>query len=79
MIHGTYVGKVAELRGKWALLRVGKRPGVPGWLAQFDEHGLTLGDPPLEKRLDHGWHEFPADAFRVDYEPRSEDVIEWQP
>lgn len=78
MIHGTYIGKVHSLKGKGALLRVDKRPGIPGWLAQFDEP-LTLGDPPLQKRLDIGWHEFPAGDFRVEYEPRSEDVIEWQP
>lgn len=70
MKHATYEGPVEALRGKTALIRPSDREGTVQ--AQFDDVGQRKpGDldgrrdvTDLE-RLMFGWHDFPADAFRV--------------
>lgn len=72
MSHGTYVGPIAHLRGKSALLQPcsALRDCV---LAQFDDQDLTRSGKPLPQlpeppadALGFGWHAFPASDFEED-------------
>lgn len=55
--HGTYIGPLALLKGKTALLR---RSGSVHVTAQFDElHGLPHS-------ITHGWTPFKASDFSID-------------
>lgn len=70
MMHGTYVGPLAHLKGKKALLIQRKPHGV---LAQFDdvtairEPHLLEANPGLiwALSLGYGWHPFAASDFTV--------------
>ena len=69
-VHGTYVGALAHLKGKTALLHLSERTQV---LAQFDDMKATRDPELLASRPDliwalslgYGWHEFPAADFTV--------------
>lgn len=69
---GSYVGPIAHLKGKTALLRT----SLGKLLAQFDDTGATLSgraaspkeeaggcDFPDPDLLGYGWHEFPESDF----------------
>lgn len=53
MKHGTYVGPLAHLRGKKALLREATHGAV---VAQFDDRKLTRSGGPIPRTLDYEPH-----------------------
>lgn len=60
MTGATFIGNPPILRGQHAIIQ--QHPDDAGKvLAQFDEP-VSLGGVNLSLR----WHEFPADAFRLD-------------
>ena len=66
MRTATFIGPIAHLRGKTALVRDHSRVAV---LAQFDDRDATLeGLSYLRNptRLGFGWHAFPIGDFQYD-------------
>lgn len=57
-VKATYVGKIADLKGKTALVR----PDGAVAYAQFDDAELT----DRRRKLGVGWHEFAMSDFKVD-------------
>ena len=74
MKHGTYVGPIAHLKGKTALLQ--PLPTAPWCVrAQFDDRELTMSQKPVPPQefpgfsldaLGFGWHTFQASDFEED-------------
>ena len=70
MLQGIYIGPLAHLKGKTALLRLQEPTQV---LAQFDDLKATREPELLASRPDliwatslgYGWHEFPATDFTL--------------
>lgn len=67
MTHAKYVGPLAHLRGRTALVMSRKN----GWAAQFDGVGLArkpggVATPLLDTDLGFGWHRFSLKDFEVE-------------
>lgn len=63
MKHATYIGPACGWNlepGATALIQTSDKPGIV--LAQFDAFHLQRNG----KDLAYGWHEFPAEHFKVD-------------
>lgn len=56
MVHGKYVGPIAKLKGKTAILMYGRRGFVR---AQFDDL------KSLPNVFTHGWREYKKDNFHT--------------
>lgn len=68
--HGTYDGKIKELRGKRALLIVEEhevQDMVPAH-GQIMARTCTAQFDDLDTPYSHGWHSFPITDFVLEYE-----------